>query len=72
VFGKVLGASSLPGVGLDLLAAACAVAGTMPVFALGGVSAENAKDCIDAGAAGVAGIRLFLDQDWEKFAEKPR
>ena len=31
----------------------------LPVFALGGVTADNAADCIKAGAAGVAGIRLF-------------
>ena len=31
----------------------------VPVYALGGVDAANAADCIRAGAAGVAGIRLF-------------
>ncbi len=33
----------------------------VPVYALGGVDAANAADCIRAGASGVAGIRLFQE-----------
>ena len=31
----------------------------IPVFAIGGVSEENAGECIRAGAAGIAAIRMF-------------
>jgi thiamine-phosphate pyrophosphorylase len=33
----------------------------IPVFAIGGVSEENAAECIRAGAAGIAAIRMFQD-----------
>lgn len=33
----------------------------IPVFALGGISVDLVADCIDHGAAGIAGIRIFQD-----------
>ncbi len=63
VFEKPLsGQPPLPGVGLAALRAACLAAGPMPVFALGGVTLDNAQDCMAAGAAGIAGIRLFAGE----------
>lgn len=45
--------------GLDGLSAACAAA-PVPVFAIGGITAERAKECLDAGAHGVAVIRAVM------------
>jgi len=50
-------------VGLDALAEACRTG--VPVYALGGVSWDNAAACVKAGAAGIAGIRLFQAPDAE-------
>jgi thiamine-phosphate pyrophosphorylase len=47
------------GQGLDQLRDACRTASPVPVYALGGVTLENAPSCLAAGAAGIAGIRLF-------------
>ncbi len=47
------------GMGLEALQAACVMAGEVPVLALGGVTQQLVEECVQAGAKGVAGIRLF-------------
>ena len=34
---------------------------SIPVFAIGGITTDNANSCMQAGAAGLAAIRLFQD-----------
>jgi thiamine-phosphate pyrophosphorylase len=36
---------------------------TIPVFALGGISSDRAAICLQNGAAGIAGIRIFQECD---------
>lgn len=62
VFGKTIAGEAItPAAGIEALRNACAAASPIPVYALGGVTLANAPSCIEAGAAGIAGIRLFCD-----------
>jgi thiamine-phosphate pyrophosphorylase len=54
-------APNTPSTGIEGLRRACQH--KVPVLALGGVTMQNARACIEAGAAGIAGIRLFQDRD---------
>jgi thiamine-phosphate pyrophosphorylase len=60
VFAPLSKTSDLAPRGLDELARVSRAV-KIPVLALGGITWENADACVDAGAAGVAGITLFKD-----------
>jgi thiamine-phosphate pyrophosphorylase len=60
VFGPIFqknAAPLVPAAGLAGLGSACRH--SIPVIALGGITVENAALCVQAGAAGIAGIRFF-------------
>lgn len=53
-----------PPQGVERLARICSAV-DIPVVAIGGISLENTPDCLRAGAAGVAAIRLFQEPPGE-------
>ncbi|HEX3820955.1 MAG TPA: thiamine phosphate synthase [Candidatus Sulfotelmatobacter sp.] len=61
VFAPVFEKKSVQPAGLELLHEACQQ--QIPVLALGGVTLENAQSCLGAGAAGIAAIRLFQENN---------
>src|SRR5712691_11376665 len=64
VFAPVFEKQDLPELrpaGLESLRRACQY--RIPVFALGGITLENAGKCLEAGATGIAGIRLFQENE---------
>jgi thiamine-phosphate pyrophosphorylase len=62
VFGKKdTQGSEVPAAGLAQLKEACK--SNIPVLALGGVNLANARSCLEAGAAGIAAVRLFQENE---------
>jgi thiamine-phosphate pyrophosphorylase len=66
IFEKVQ--TDVKGIGLEVLREAAGKPGDatearLAVLALGGINLTNARACLEAGAAGLAGIRLFQSGD---------
>jgi len=73
VFAPVFEKQDLPELrpaGLESLRRACQY--RIPVFALGGITLENAGKCLEAGATGIAGIRLFQENEIVQVVESLR
>ena len=61
VFAPVFGKRDAQPASLKLLREACQ--SEIPVLALGGITLRNVQSCLETGAAGIAGIRLFQEND---------
>jgi thiamine-phosphate pyrophosphorylase len=73
VFAPVFEKRDSPGIqptGLMQLREACQTQN--PVLALGGVTLANASACLEAGAAGIAAIRLFQENDIVEIVKRLR
>ena len=73
VFGPVFKKKDTPEkrpAGLEALRLACRE--KIPVLALGGVTLQNSRACLQAGAAGIAGIRLFQENEIGTVVERLR
>jgi thiamine-phosphate pyrophosphorylase len=61
VFAPVFEKKGSKPVGLSMIHKACVA--NIPVLALGGITITNAPSCLEAGAAGIAAIRLFQNNN---------
>jgi thiamine-phosphate pyrophosphorylase len=60
VFATPAKTKSDPPQGLEALSRVCGAV-SIPVFAIGGITAERARECLDAGAHGIAVIRAVME-----------
>jgi thiamine-phosphate pyrophosphorylase len=70
VFSPIFEKKDASPAGLKLLREACAA--NIPVLALGGITQANAQSCLAAGAAGIAAIRLFQENNIAEVVKRLR
>jgi thiamine-phosphate pyrophosphorylase len=70
VFAPVFEKKDAQPAGLDLLREACGA--NIPVLALGGVTLAKVQSCLEAGAAGIAAIRLFQENNIVEVTQRLR
>ena len=58
IFAPLSKIGGAPPLGTDAIRRACELT-AIPVLALGGITEMNARECVEAGAAGIAGISYF-------------
>jgi len=68
VFAPVFEKSASDAQPAGLAALRDATRASIPVLALGGITLENAASCLEVGAAGIAAIRLFQQNDIARVA----
>jgi thiamine-phosphate pyrophosphorylase len=70
VFSPIFEKKDAPPAGLSLLHEACQT--KLPVLALGGITLANARACLEDGAAGIAAIRLFQENNIAEVVQRLR
>jgi len=70
VFAPVFEKKDAQPAGLALLREACQT--NIPVLALGGITRANAHSCLEAGAGGIAAIRLFQETNVAEVVQQVR
>jgi len=68
---RVHGMLVTPGLGMASLREACKLTSLPNILALGGITEQNASLCVESGAVGIAGIRMFYNGSFNRKTGRP-